>query len=168
MKNIFTGSFDPPTLGHLSIIERGADLLGSLTVVVCDNMSKKHMFEHDERFKMIVNMVKHLPNVSIMSLEPGKMLSHHIVNHDVRVLVRGLRNGIDLEYERTIEDFVKEYGVEEVVYLLNEPALANISSSAARNHLMVMQQAGSLTASIYKYLPEPVVQCILETKFWYK
>lgn len=163
--NIFTGSFDPPTRGHLSIITRAAKLLGSLTVVVCDNLSKKHMFTQSDRYAMMYDMVKDIPNVKMDVLPQGKMLSSHITSNQCKVLVRGVRNGLDLEYERSIEDFVKEYGIDEVIYLLNEPELANCSSSAARNHLMAMRETDAITSTIYKYLPPPVVKAMLDTEY---
>ncbi len=163
--NIFTGSFDPPTLGHLSIIKRAATLLGEVTVVVCTNLDKKHMFSRDERLLMVQRMVPSIPNVSVIELDPGEMISSLIEEYDSKVLIRGVRNGLDLEYERSIEQFVKEYGIREVVYLLNEPHLANISSSVARNHLLAMMGEKGLSSIMYKYLPTEVFSTILKLPF---
>lgn len=151
---IFTGSFDPPTFGHLSIIKRAAKLLGPLTVVVCDNLNKKHLFDQDERVGLMTEMVKDIPKVKVTMLPSGQMLSKFIIAKKVKVLVRGLRNGIDLEYERGIEEFVKEYGVDDVMYLLNEPELANISSSGVRNHINVMIADKRASEIILKFMPK--------------
>jgi pantetheine-phosphate adenylyltransferase len=158
--NIITGSFDPPTIGHLSIIERATKLLGHITVVVCTNAEKHHMFEPEDRVAMVAEMVKHLPKVSVMELYDGEMISSFIQQHKVKVLIRGLRNGLDLEYERAIEQFVREYGNVEVVYLLNEPALSTISSSITRNHLIAMSKAMCFDLFIFKYLTREVVDVI--------
>lgn len=163
--NIFTGSFDPPTLGHLSIIKRAAILLGQVTVVVCTNLDKKHMFAHDDRVAMVTNMVANIPNVSVISLPPGRLLPYLLTQLNCKVLIRGVRNGLDLEYERAIEQFVKEYGIEEVVYLLNEPHLANISSSITRNHLLVMKENKNMTSIIFNYIPPSVFDVLVTLPF---
>mgnify|MGYP001031277297 FL=1 len=164
-RNIITGSFDPPTHGHLSIINRAQKLLGEVTVVVCSNLDKKHMFDHHDRLDMVVQMVKDMPNVRVMGLGEGHLISSFIKRHKSKTMIRGVRNGLDLEYERSVEQFVKGYGIDEVLYLLNEPELSIISSSLARNHLLAMKDDRKFDMLIYRHLPRCVVQLIARSPF---
>jgi pantetheine-phosphate adenylyltransferase len=145
-------------------------LLGDVTVVVCTNLDKEHMFTQEERVEMVSGMVKDMQHVMISELPPGDMISTFISNHDCKVLVRGLRNSIDMEYERPLEMFMKEYGIEEVVYLLNDPDLAYITSSLVRNHLLVLKSSNNISdvCTLNKYLPQDVADImrdILAVKF---
>lgn len=120
------------------------------------------MFTQEERVEMVSGMVNDMQHVTISELPPVDMISTFISNHDCKVLVRGLRNSIDMEYERPLEMFVKEYGIEEVVYLLNDPDLAYITSSLVRNHLLVLKSSDNISdvCTLNKYLPQDVADIL--------
>ena len=65
MKAVFPGTFDPPTNGHLNLIERASQIMERVLVVVSDNSQKSCLFTPQERHDFLVEMTGHLPNVEI-------------------------------------------------------------------------------------------------------
>lgn len=68
-KAIYPGSFDPLTNGHLDMIERSSRIVDELNVAVLKNNAKNPLFSTDERVSMIMEMTKHLPNVTVSSFD---------------------------------------------------------------------------------------------------
>ena len=100
MKAVYPGSFDPVTLGHLDIITRAAAIFDELIVGVLVNNTKKPMFTMEERYEMLVESVKHLPNVKVMTFEG--MTIDFARQNDAKVIIRGLRVISDYESEMQI------------------------------------------------------------------
>jgi pantetheine-phosphate adenylyltransferase len=96
-KAIYPGTFDPPTNGHIDIVERAAKAVDFLTVAVVELSSKSTLFSVDERVAMFAESVAHLPNVSVQ-LYSGLTVD---LARDLgaSVIVRGLRITSDFEYE---------------------------------------------------------------------
>jgi len=94
---LFAGSFDPPTLGHLDVIEAASQLFDKLVVVVAINPDKKCMFEADMRKTMFVSMTEHLDNVEVVS--SVCLVADLARDYKTDFLVRGLRATSDYEYE---------------------------------------------------------------------
>jgi len=96
-KAIYPGTFDPPTNGHIDIVERAAKAVDFLTVAVVELSSKSTLFSVDERVDMFAESVAHLPNVSVQ-LYSGLTVD---LARDLgaSVIVRGLRITSDFEYE---------------------------------------------------------------------
>ena len=96
-KAIYPGSFDPVTLGHLDIIRRSASLVDHLIVGVLNNSTKTPLFSVDERVNMLREVTKDLPNVEVLSF--SGLLVDFAAEHNVSVIIRGLRAVTDFEYE---------------------------------------------------------------------
>jgi len=94
---IYPGSFDPPTNGHLNIIQRASRLFDQLEIVIADNKQKKYFFTSEERFEMITEMVAGLPNVQV-NLWEG-LIVDFARNVGAKVILRGVRALSDFEYE---------------------------------------------------------------------
>ena len=94
---VYPGSFDPPTMGHLDIIQRAARLFDELIVAVAVNSQKQSLFSLDERVQMLQACCGHLPNVRIASLEG--LLARFAQQVGACAIVRGLRAVSDFEYE---------------------------------------------------------------------
>jgi pantetheine-phosphate adenylyltransferase len=94
---VYPGSFDPPTYGHLNIIQRASRLFDQLEIVIADNKRKKYFFTADERFEMITEMVAGLHNVQV-NLWNG-LIVDFVSNVGARVILRGVRALADFEYE---------------------------------------------------------------------
>ena len=94
---IYTGSFDPVTYGHLDVIGRSSCMVDELIVAVLKNSAKTPLFSVEERVKMLKEVTKDMPNVSVTSFE-GLTIDFADAM-DARIIVRGLRAITDFEYE---------------------------------------------------------------------
>jgi pantetheine-phosphate adenylyltransferase len=97
MKVIYPGSFDPPTNGHLDIMNRAAAIFEQLEVVIADNPQKKYLFNADERFEMITTMLLEFPNVQV-TIWRG-LIVDFAEKIDAKVILRGVRALSDFDYE---------------------------------------------------------------------
>ncbi len=94
---IYPGTFDPITLGHLDILERGAKLFDKVIVTIAVNQSKVPLFSLQERVEMIEDAVKGFDNVSVEKFDG--LLVDFAVRQQASVILRGLRAISDFEYE---------------------------------------------------------------------
>lgn len=94
---VFPGSFDPPTNGHLNIIQRASTMFDSIDVVIAVNSEKKYLFSQEERFSMLKELVKPYKNVTIHIWEG--LIVNYAKKTGARILLRGIRNTIDFSYE---------------------------------------------------------------------
>lgn len=94
---MFPGSFDPPTNGHIDIIERASRLFDSIYVVVSENISKSTMFTAEERRKMLEECVSPFDNVKVF-VHSGLTVDFALA-HGVSVMLRGVRNSSDCSFE---------------------------------------------------------------------
>ena len=97
IKAVFPGSFDPPTNGHLDIIQRASKLFDNLDVVISVNPNKQYMFSEEERLDMLGQLLKDYKNVQIHVWEG--LIVNYAKEHDAKVLIRGIRSANDFSYE---------------------------------------------------------------------
>ncbi|MBP5176311.1 MAG: pantetheine-phosphate adenylyltransferase [Treponema sp.] len=97
MLAVFPGSFDPPTFGHLNIIERCSRLFDDIDVVVAVNPDKKYLFSAEERLKMLTELTEDFSNVSVHVC--NTLISDYCRKVGAKVLLRGIRNTNDFSYE---------------------------------------------------------------------
>jgi pantetheine-phosphate adenylyltransferase len=97
---VYAGSFDPPTLGHLDLIERASALFSDVIVGIGRHPSRSPLFTIDERLDLVSRVSSHLPNVTVEAFEG--LLIHFCQRKSARVIVRGLRAATDFEYELQI------------------------------------------------------------------
>ncbi len=124
---IYPGSFDPPTNGHVNIIERGLAICDELIVGVAQNVSKSAMFTLEERIEMVQEIFGDHPNLRVESFEG--LLVEYAKSHGVNVLLRGLRAVADFEYEYQMANMNRKLapGVE-TVFLMADPTNFYVSS----------------------------------------
>jgi pantetheine-phosphate adenylyltransferase len=91
------GSFDPPTNGHLDIIERASRLFDEVVVAVGVNTSKNRLFTPDERIAMLERATADLANVRVAGF--SGLLTTFCTQHDIHAIVKGLRAVSDFDYE---------------------------------------------------------------------
>jgi pantetheine-phosphate adenylyltransferase len=94
---IYPGSFDPPTNGHLDVVQRAAKLFDRVIVAVAQNDSKHPLFTLAERKELVRKTVAHLPNVVTDAF--GGLLVDYAVARQASAIVRGLRAVSDFEFE---------------------------------------------------------------------
>lgn len=94
---LYPGSFDPLTLGHVDIIERGSSLFDTIIVAVLENIDKKPMFTVEERLEMIGATFEELDNVEEDSFRG--LLVDYATKRNATTIVRGIRAISDFEYE---------------------------------------------------------------------
>jgi pantetheine-phosphate adenylyltransferase len=127
---IFPGSFDPITLGHYDIIERGIKLFDEVIVAIGVNSAKKYMFSLEERIKFIEDSFKHEPAVKVVSYEG--LTVDFCKENNVNFILRGLRNPADFEFEKAIAHTNRDLAPIETVFLLTAASTSYISSSIVR------------------------------------
>lgn len=97
---IYPGSFDPPTLGHLDLIERAAKLFDKLIVAIAHNDAKTALFTAPERERMLREMIQHLPNAEVSHFH--NLTVAFARENGAVALIRGLRVISDFEFELTM------------------------------------------------------------------
>lgn len=129
---VYPGSFDPVTLGHLSIMRRAARLVDRLVVGVATNSSKSPLFTLEERVATVARETAGFGRVDVV---PFRGLAVTFAQeHGATAIVRGLRSATDLDYEGQMAGMNAQLapGVE-TLFLLAEPALQPIASSLVRD-----------------------------------
>ena len=97
IKAVFPGSFDPPTNGHLDIIQRASRLFDDVDVVISVNPAKQYMFTEQERLDMLTQLLSEYKNVQIHVWEG--LIVNYAKEHGAKVLIRGIRSANDFSYE---------------------------------------------------------------------
>lgn len=135
MKVLYTGSFDPITNGHLDLIKRCSDKFENVVVTIFNNNSKEHFFTVEERFRLVSDAVKDLQNVTVDMTED--MTVNYARNHNIDLIVRGLRAVSDYEYELKIASINKHlYPELETLFMIASPDYSFISSSIVKEVAM--------------------------------
>ncbi|MDP2722386.1 MAG: pantetheine-phosphate adenylyltransferase [Bacteroidales bacterium] len=143
---VFPGSFDPITLGHVSVVQRAASLFDEIIVAIGVNVEKKAMFPLEQRKKWIESVFKEIPSVRVEIYEGLTVEFCKKVN--AGFILRGLRTSADFEFERGIGQVNKMmYKNIETVFLLTEPAFTPISSSIVRD---VIKHGGDISVMVPK------------------
>ncbi len=128
---IYPGSFDPPTLGHLDVIERASKLFDELIVAVGVNSSKNPMLSADERVEALTESVSHLSNVKVDHF--SGLLVNYAQSKSAKSIVRGLRATADFEYEFQMAMINRRLNEEvDTVFLMTKWEHSYLSSSIVR------------------------------------
>jgi len=127
---LFPGSFDPFTVGHARIVERGLPMFDRIVIGVGINESKRSLYTPEERVQAIGELYAGEPRVRVESYTDLTIdLARRV---DARFILRGLRSVKDFEYERDIANMNHRLAGVETVLLFTEPQYASISSSVVR------------------------------------
>lgn len=153
---VFTGTFDPLTLGHLDVIKRGARLFDGLIVGIGVNPNKEMLFSIDERVDLTRRVVSQWPSVKV---EPFHELAVQFVRRiGARIILRGVRTLSDMEYEfsMTLTNYRLDPEVE-TVFLMADGEYSHVSSSLIRQ---VARFGGADAVS--RFVPPEMVGPIME------
>lgn len=130
-KALFAGSFDPPTLGHTEIIDRGLALFDEIMIGIGVNSKKQGMFSPEDRMEMMQAIYQHEPRVKVEIYT--ELTVKFAARKGIPFLLRGLRNGSDLEYEKPIALINKRMSPDlETVFMLTTGETSILSSTLIR------------------------------------
>ena len=127
---VFPGSFDPLTLGHQDIVERGATIFDEIIVGIGYNAEKSHMFSIEQRKEFIAQCFQDNPKVKVMDYQG--LTIDFCKSVGANYLLRGVRNNGDFEFEKAIARTNRELSNIETVFLLTSIQTSFISSSIVR------------------------------------
>jgi pantetheine-phosphate adenylyltransferase len=149
---LFPGSFDPITMGHVEIIERGLAIFDTIVVAVGVNSSKSYMFSVEERLQMLKDTFAHEPRIQVASFQ--ELTVEFARKNNIPFILRGLRSPNDLAYEQPIAYVNQHLNPSiEIVCLLSKPETAHISSSIVRE---IIKYKGN----VHSLVPQAVIDVI--------
>jgi pantetheine-phosphate adenylyltransferase len=149
---IYAGSFDPPTNGHLDLVERASKLFAAVIVAIGVNPSRRVLFELSERLELLRTICTPFANVSVDTFEG--LLVDYCKRVGARVIVRGLRAGTDFEYELQIAHANADLRPElDTVFLPTRTNYGFISASLVR-------EIASHGGDVSRYAPPAVCEAL--------
>jgi len=152
---IYPGSFDPPTNGHLDVIERAAKYFSELIVAVVVNPQKREpMFTLQEREEMIGKCVEHLPNVRVEHFRG--LLADYVQARHVDVIIKGLRVVSDFENEMSTALMNRALSNVDTMFLMSDQRYSFVSSS-------IVKEVFFLGGDVAALVPDPVMR-VMATK----
>ncbi len=149
---LFPGSFDPPTLGHLDLIERGLRLFGRLTVAVAENPDKRPLFSVAERLELLRTCLGAREGLTLTSF--GGLVVDFARAHGHALILRGLRDTQDFEFEYRMALTNRTLAPEvETLFLMPSLEYTFTSSSLMKQ---ILEHGGDASA----FLPGPVIEAL--------
>ncbi|HMO13188.1 MAG TPA: pantetheine-phosphate adenylyltransferase [Pirellulaceae bacterium] len=148
---VYTGSFDPITLGHLNVIERGSRLVERLIVGIGHNIEKKPLFSIDERIELVTRVTGHLNNIEVRFFEG--LAVDFVRKCGATAMIRGVRPLTDIAAEftmtmanRRLDDSL------ETIFLMADGDYAHVSST-------LIKQVAPLAndQQLARFVPEQVI-----------
>ena len=157
---VYAGSFDPLTIGHLWMIEQGAQLFDRLTVAIGVNPDKTYTFPLEERLVMLRESTRQFRNVSVASFS-NRYLIHYAQLIRATHILRGIRTESDYEFERTMRNINGDLDAGIcTVFLMPPRGIAEISSSMVRGLIGPV----GWQKIVRNYVPDPVYKRLLKAR----
>lgn len=154
---VYTGSFDPITLGHLHIIERASALFGELIIGIGINAEKRSLFSSEERITLVERATAGFPNIRVHAFDG--LAVDFVRSCGARVMVRGIRPLTDIAGEFTMMMANRQLDRDiETVFLMADEKYVHISSS-------LLKQIAALSdddEALRKFVPDLVVTALRE------
>lgn len=152
MKVLYTGSFDPITLGHMDIINRISKIFDEIVVTAFNNIDKQYWFSIEQRCEMVRQATKHLDNVSVDYTEG--LVVDYCRKNNINLIVRGLRAVSDYEYELAISSINKHLNKElETIFLVASAEYSFLSSSLVKD---VAEHGGVFEDLVPEYVAQEI------------
>lgn len=159
---VFPGSFDPVTKGHLDLINRARNVFDKLIVAVGNNVNKKYMFSQDERIKLVRDNLRRLSYSNVKVVSDEGLTVNLLKSLNSKIIVRGIRNSQDLDYERAVADINHHLDPQlETVFLLAKPEYQSVSSS-------ILKETFHFGGDISGFIPENVLKAMEQVKNHYE
>lgn len=157
---VYPGSFDPITLGHVDIIARAASLFDELEVLVVHNPDKAPRFTSAERVQLIKDSLAEAkldaPNIKVTELSSG-LLVDYLREVNAKVLLKGFRNNVDLDYELPMAKVNRDLSGIETIFMAADPQYGLVASSLVR-------QVAQLGGPVENYVTKAVARALRSSK----
>jgi len=141
---VFPGSFDPITLGHVSVVKRALPLFDELIIAIGINSEKLGMFSLLQRKQWIEEVFAGEPKVKVELFEG--LTVDFCIKKQARFILRGLRTAADFEFERGIGQVNRTLAPQiDTIFILTEAEFTPISSSIVRD---VIRHGGNITGLV--------------------
>ena len=145
---VFPGSFDPITKGHKALVDRALPLFDEVIVAIGVNSTKSYLFDLNKRLEMVSQAFEGESKVRIETFEG--LTVNFCKEQGAQYIIRGLRNGTDFDFERSIAQMNKALnGDIETIIFVTDPALSAISSTIVRD---IIRNGGNAA----QFLPDNV------------
>ena len=159
---IFPGSFDPITNGHLDVIHRGVKLFDELIIAVGRSPLKNELFSPAERVEMIKQLVDDLPTVYVQSYDC--LTVEYAASQGADVILRGLRNLTDVQYEFQLAMTNRSVAGIETVFIMTNEQYGFTSSTMIREIAALGGDvSGLIPKNVYGRLKERLDQRLRES-----
>ena len=154
-KGLLAGSFDPPTFGHLDIIERATALADELIIGIGINPSKakNSILTLDEKKELLEPLLNKFPNTKVKSFEG--LAVDFAKKEQVNFLIRGIRAFSDFEYEFRMAIANKKMASLETLFLMADLSLSQINST-------LIKEIASFKGPLDSFVPEVVARRLRE------
>jgi len=154
---IYPGTFDPVTLGHVDVVQRGLKLFDEVIVAIADNPKKNPMFDVATRLNMVRDTFKGEKRIKAVSFDG--LLVHLVQKHQALAILRGLRAVSDFEYEFQLAAMNRKLDSKiESVFVMAREEYTFVSSSFIR-------EISSMGGDVSSLVPETVQQCLPQPKY---
>ncbi len=146
---VYPGTFDPPHLGHLDIVNRAVKIFDRLVVAVARNPRKNLLFSAEDRVDMFSKMVEDIQAVEVRRFDG--LLVDFMKRENLEVIVRGVRLFTDFEYELQIALNNYKLAKVETVFMMPSQDYIHISSTIVRD---IASYCGCLKGLVHPYVEE--------------
>lgn len=151
---IYAGTFDPPTRGHLDVIQRGCQIFEKVIVAVAEDTSKNMLFTVEERVGLCAEITRDLAKVEVESF--GGLLVHYAREKGISTILRGMRPGLDFEHEFRMALANRKLAPEmDTLFLMSSAEHLYVSSS-------VVKEIASMGGDVCSLVPEVVKRALAE------
>ncbi len=158
MIGIYAGSYDPPTNGHLWIIEQGSKLFSRFFIAVGENSRKEYTFTTGERVAMLEEVCAEFKNVEVVQFQ-NKFLVKFAESIGVDYILRGIRNEKDYTYERGMRYVNSNMnGTIQTLFMMSPRHLVEVSSSLVKG----LVGSDGWEQVLREYVPESVFYKMLD------
>ncbi len=153
---VYAGSFDPPTNGHLWMIQRGLELFDRLIVAIGTNPGKHYSFTVEERLELLRASVPSCERLTIAHFN-NRYLVDYAKEQNAAYILRGVRTADDYEYERVMRHINADLAPEiNTVFLMPPRDIAELSSNMVKG--LIGPEGWQET--VRRYVPSPVFEAL--------
>lgn len=153
---VYAGSFDPPTNGHLWMIERGLEMFDHLIVAIGNNPAKSYSFTVEERLELL-RASTGCPERLVIAHFDNRYLVDYAKKMDAKYVLRGIRSPNDYEYERVMRHINADMAPEiTTVFLMPPRDIAEVSS----NMIKGLTGPSGWEDTVRRYVPKAVFDAL--------